>query len=143
MERTKKVILIMLKTMGVQAVLSFVIAIIWLFIQIGNKTQMIGVKPLGIAFCNAFFVLGLACATVGLGKIWWDFSFLKRDLGKDVTAKIAIEGTEDHLEKHQEAEATGTKVITTKEKTWEIAFILLGIIDFAISFAISMALISF
>lgn len=144
MKRTKKVLGIMLKAMGMQAGLAFGIAIIWIFIQIGKKTQFIGIKSLGIAFCNAFFMLGILCATIAIVKIYWDFFWLKRDLSQDITAQITYENAEASVgASHDVDGAKENRLIVTREKTWELAFIILGVVDFAISFALSMALISF
>lgn len=144
MGQIKNIFVIMLKAMGAQAVVSLVIAVVWLLVEIGKKTQVIGIVPLGIAFCNAFFLLGLLCATIAISKIGWDFFWLKRDLSQDVRAQITKEGSElSTAVTHDMDAAKESRIIITKEKTWEIAFIVLGIVDFAISFALSMALISF
>jgi len=144
MKRAKRIFAIMLKAMGLQAGVALIISIIWIFIQIGNRTQSVGIKPLGIAFCNAFFMLGILCAAIAIVKIWWDFFWLKRDLSKDITAQITYENSETSLGASHDADAAKeNRLIVTREKTWELAFIVLGVVDFAISFALSMALISY
>lgn len=144
MERLKKILVIMLKVMAIQAILAFVIALGWLFIEISKKTESIGIKALGIAFCNVFFMLGILCATIAVVKIWWDFAGLKRNLRLKPRSHVTMEGSGENLPMMHDVDMTmDNPIIEVKEKTWEIAFILLGIVDFIISFSLSMALISF
>ncbi len=141
MRRVKKIAGLMAKGMGVQAVAAFIISMVWLFIEMRKGTDVVGIKTMAFAFLNAFFFLGLLCATIAVVKIWWDFFWLKRDLSKDIKAQIALEGNDAPVPEVQDMDTVReNKLIFTREKTWELAFILLGVLDFAISYALSIAL---
>lgn len=144
MERIKKIMTIMLKAMGVQAVISFIISLGWIFLEIRKGTESIGIEGIAFAFLNAFFLLGLLSATIAIIKMWWDFFWLKRELSKDIKAHVALEGNDAPVpEIHDYDSIKESRIILTREKTWEIALIILGVVDFAISYALSVALISF